>query len=207
LLISEIIPQAYARLISFSARLFTPQISATGSDILRLYYSVWPDLAVAQTWKPLVKQLYELLVTKPALWSGEVWVAPQNALLVSENKGNAVLIYFILFYLVIFYYVFYIILKASFTAIIIGEERATVALVLDELKRRGARIVDPPNFIRQSLIDLCGNSVQFVSGPVVRAFLRSTATRKINVQEISIDSSIALFKYCLAGSEGLETKA
>jgi hypothetical protein len=90
LLISEIIPQAYARLISFSARLFTPQISATGngSESLRLFYNSWPDLAVAQNWKPLVKQLYELLLTKPVLWSGEVWVAPQSALLVSEYKGN-----------------------------------------------------------------------------------------------------------------------
>ena len=90
LLISEIIPQAYARLISFSARLFTPQISSSGSarDSLHLYYNSWPDLAVPQNWKPLVKQVYELLLFKSVLWSGEVWVAPQNALLVSEYKGN-----------------------------------------------------------------------------------------------------------------------
>lgn len=90
LLISEIIPEAYARLISFSARLFTSQISTGGNDILRLFYNSWPDMAVSQNWKPLVKRLYELLLPKTVLWSGEVWVAPQNALLVPEFKGISI---------------------------------------------------------------------------------------------------------------------
>lgn len=47
LLISEIIPQAYSRLIAFTSRLFTPQIaSSTDSQIegLSLYYNSFPDL-------------------------------------------------------------------------------------------------------------------------------------------------------------------
>lgn len=46
LLISELIPQAYARLISFTSRLFTPQISSTNDSLsgLNLFYNSFPDL-------------------------------------------------------------------------------------------------------------------------------------------------------------------
>lgn len=76
-------------------------------------------------------------------------------------------------------------------------------LVLDELKRRGARIVDPPSFIRNSLTEICGDAVHYVSGPVVRTFLRSKTTQQIAGGDILLSSAIALFKYCLMGAESM----
>ncbi len=89
LLIAELIPQAYGRLLAFVSRLITPLVSSptTEQSALRLLYYGFPDALKSPQWKPMVQALYILLQNRAVLWGGDGWVAPSNAILVVDDKG------------------------------------------------------------------------------------------------------------------------